>query len=210
MSSRDHARLSAAIVAVVLCSGRAAAQTSAVVDLLTAPWYVRAGVTAVVVGVFGVVLTTQFDGGVEHARGLARPYSLRNFGYGLFAHLGILIFGVALVGMAASIPIAEASVVRDLVVVGVGAFYVTFSSLAFLVVGAVFAERAGWDSPWGGLVVGAVVAGVVLAVPVAGPLVWVAVVSVALGGLIDAWIHEGGGDSDRSDETIDDESAGND
>lgn len=161
------------------------------VALLEASAPVRALVAFLLVLLLGGLLVRRRGPLIDRSIDATTDRPVASIGYGVAAHLVIGFAGFYLTarlgGIAVSGYNAGSVGVIFLLVLAASA-----SVLGFTVVGATLAELWGGGGEWIGVVVGAVVAGIVAAVGPAfagGGIVWIVVVSMGIGGPVRRWLH---------------------
>lgn len=174
---------------VVFSASAAPLQAGALGSILNAPGALRAIGAAVAVLVLGGALLWRSRGFVRRATRAASSEPLRGLAYGVAAHLVIVFAGVYLASRLSGYQAVGLNGSTLGLLVGV-LLMLGVAALGFTVVGGTVADLA-WDGdPWSGLVVGALVAGVVAALDTTvGPVVWLVVVSLGIGGAVERWLH---------------------
>jgi len=157
-----------------------------VMDVFDVSTPIRIAAAASVVAVVGAGLIWRYEPVVDRSieDSLDRP--VVSLLYGLGAHFVLAFAGLYLGNLAGQAGLPGASSGRFGLVVGL----LVSGSLGFLVVGATIVGFLGERHYWSGLVVGALLAGLSVAIPsLLGAFVWVVLVSMGIGGVVRTWTH---------------------
>lgn len=154
-----------------------------------APAYARASAMFVVVFLVGGVLLQRREGFVDHSVSATLSHPLRSLGYGIVTHG---VFGFATVYLGTQLALVEVAGVNfGPVGLLVGAVLVGASgSVGFTVVGVAVSDVWGSATGWPGVALGGALAGGVASLELlpAG-ILWVAVVSIGIGGAVREWLQ---------------------
>ena len=164
-------------------------QTASPGIVLDLPGLIRAVLAFAVIMVFGTVFLLRYGDLVERSIEASIDQPLSSLGYGLAAHFSIVFLGAYTASQLGQLSVSG----RSLGSLGlwVGMFVLAaIAALGFTVVGTA-AIGLRWDrDQWHGLVVGAILAGVVvLADPLLAAFGWLVVVSTGIGGPVRYWFH---------------------
>lgn len=165
-------------------------------ELLDVSGPVRASVAFVLVLLVGGGILLRYERLVDRSidATLARP--LASLGYGVAAHLVVGFAAFYLSSQLALLTVAGQNVGGIGVLVGAVLVLLT-GGLGFTVVGAAIVDVWGGRNNWSGLVLGALIAGVVAVFdPLLAGVGWVAIVSIGIGGLARKWLHASAGPDD--------------
>lgn len=155
-------------------------------DFLDVSTPVKIAGAAVLVAVLGAVILWRNEAVVERSIDDSLDRPLVSFIYGVGAHFLLAFAGLYLGNLAGQAGLPGASSGRLGLVVGL----LISGSLGFLVVGATVVGFLGEQHYWSGLVVGALLAAVSVAIPsLIGAFVWVVLVSLGIGGVVRTWTH---------------------
>jgi hypothetical protein len=154
-----------------------------------APPEVRAVGVFVTVLLVGGAYLWQFGPVVDRSVASSRARPLRSAAYGVAAHV-VILFAVFYLGARLS---QFELLGRNTAVLGLvfGVVVVILvAALGFTVVGTAIVELGWGGTPWAGLVVGASIASAIaVAASTPAGALWVAVVSVGIGGAVRKWLH---------------------
>lgn len=148
---------------------------------------VRMTVAALLVGLLGSGILWRYESVVDRSieASISRPLSA--LAYGVGAHAVLAFAGMYLgylIGYA-GFPAANSGRL------GLQIGLLISGSLGFLVVGAAIVGSLGERHLWSGVVVGALLAGVSVAIgSLWGAFVWVMLVSMGIGGVVRNWTHD--------------------
>jgi hypothetical protein len=175
--------------ALVSLGPRVTLQTLDPTAVTEAPPEVRALGVFVTVLLVGGAYLWRYEPVVDRSIASSRARPLLSAAYGVATHV-VILFAVFYLGARLSqfeLFGRNTSVLG--LVFGV-AVVILVAALGFTVVGAAIVELGWGGNPWAGLVLGAGIAGgiAVAATTLAGGL-WVAVVSVGIGGAVRKWLH---------------------
>lgn len=150
---------------------------------------IRATVAFVLVSLLGGILLWRNEPFVDRSvdATLARP--LLAIGYGVAAHAVIGFAAFYLASQFALVDVAGWNAGGIGLLIG-WLLALSSGALGFTVVGAAVLDVWGVRRNWSGLFVGALIAGVVVLVdPLLAGVVWVAIVSMGIGGPVRKWLH---------------------
>lgn len=180
-------------VAVVVSTGSVATvvplQTLNPADVVDLPGTVRGPAAFVLVFLLGVALSWRFEPFLGRSIDASMDRPLAAVFYGAAA-LGVVVFaGSYLATQLAQLPVPGRY--GGAVGLAVGLLLVVVASaLGFAVVGSMVVELWSGRRSSGGLVLGALVAGVAASMdPVVGGLLWFVAVSAGIGGPVREWLH---------------------
>lgn len=165
-------------------------------ELLDVSGPVRASVAFVLVLLVGGGILLRYERLVDRSidATLARP--LASLGYGVAAHLVVGFAAFYLSSQLALLTVAGQNVGGVGVLVG-AVLVLLAGGLGFTVVGAAIVDVWGGRNNWSGLVLGALIAGVVAVFdPLLAGVGWVAIVSIGIGGWARKWLHASAGPDD--------------
>lgn len=149
----------------------------------------RAPIAFAIVLVFGGVLVWRREPFVDRAIEATMDRPLAAVGYGLAAHAVIVFVGVYLATRLSQIVVSGRGASGIGLLVG-GLLLAVAATVGFTVVGGTLVDLWGTRYHWSGVLVGALIAGIVaVGNPAFGGVVWVAVVSVGIGGPVRTWLH---------------------
>lgn len=158
-------------------------------SVLDQPGFVRGPVAFVVILVIGAGLLRRYEALVDRCLEASIDRPLSALAYGVGTHLTIAFFGV----YATSQLMQAAPSSRAIAGVGLWAgaiILVVAAALGFTVAGVAVVEFGGGNGRWYGLLLGASAAGVLGFVdPLFGVIIWLIVVSTAIGGPVRLWFH---------------------
>lgn len=157
--------------------------------VLDLPGLLRALVAFATVLLLGAGLLWRYDGLVDRSMDASIGRPLSSLGYGVAAHATIAFFSVYAASQLGPLTLSGRSLGSVGLVLGV-IILAVIAALGFTVVGTAVVELGGTRPRWYGLVLGAVIAGLVALIdPLIGGFVWLVVVSTGIGGQVRAWFH---------------------
>ncbi|MFB6184192.1 MAG: hypothetical protein ABEI96_06515 [Haloarculaceae archaeon] len=187
----------ATIASLVAFTGSGAAQTVGVSTITGQPIYVRALGAFVLVLAVGSVLLVQYGSFLDRMTTSMAEGHYSTVVYGLLAQGAILFFGGY--GLSQVVRIGGGSHATGILMVIVGVLLLILSGAGFAVVGARITEFRGERDLRYGVVLGAVLGGLALAIPsfVVATLVWMLLVAIGVGASTKKWFH-GSHDADTA------------
>lgn len=156
---------------------------------------VRTSVAFTVVLVLGGVLVWRYDSFLDRATLATLERPLAALGYGVAAHVVIVLVGVYLATRLSTVVVSGGRASGVGLLVG-AALLVSAAAVGFTVAGVALVDILWGRNHWSGLAVGAILAGIAAVVaPTYGAVAWVVVASIGIGGLVRRWVHAsvGGG-----------------
>lgn len=159
------------------------------VSIVDQPGWIRGVFAFGLVLALGTVVTLRFDNIIEDSikASIKRPAAA--LGYGIAAHLTIVFIGLYLTNQLRYISYSGASAAVVGPLVGI-ALLVVVGSVGFTVTGTAIVETLWNGDGYHGVLLGAALAGIAAFLdPLLGALMWVVIVSLAVGGPIRHWVH---------------------
>lgn len=159
------------------------------ITILSSSRLARATAAFLLVLFIGGVLLVRFHGFVGRAVDATVDRPLRSTAYGLATQAVVVFAAVLLTAKLSQFRFGGGTPAGIGILAGLGVALVV-AAVGFTVVGAGIFELGGEPSPWGGLVLGAAIAG---ALAVADPsiawLLWLGVAAVGIGGPVRSFVH---------------------
>ncbi|MFB6352641.1 MAG: hypothetical protein ABEJ92_00995 [Halobacteriales archaeon] len=178
---------------MVLLAGLASLPVVGPSAVLALPGVARATLAFALVLALGGGILWRFDGLVDRTIEASAERPLAALGYGVAAHATMVFAGLYVASQLGQFSVAGRSLGVVGLWVGFGLLAVA-AGLGFTAVGSAVVE-AGWNrGRWHGLLLGAVLAGlIVLPDPLVAGVVWVVAVSAGIGGPVRRWLHASAG-----------------
>lgn len=153
------------------------------------PGALRATAAFLLVLVCGAALLWRYEPLVERSMDASMADPVRSTAYGVAAQLVVVFAGVILASKLSQYEVWGVNPAGLGLVLGVLALLLV-GSLGFIVVGSTVVELGGQPNRLAGVVVGALIAGVIAVVtPTVAGLLWLFVVAVGVGGAVRKWVH---------------------
>lgn len=180
-SHQDKARLVDGLISALLL------QLPDPTTFIELPRPVRGVIVFSLVLVLGAGIVWRYEPLLERGIGASMDHPLSALGYGVAAHLTIAFFSFYGMSQLQRVTSTEYPLATAGTILTVSVLFV-FAAYGFTVVGKAVVERRGGYYRWAGLLLGATTAGVLALVDLeVGAVVWVAVVSVGIGGPVRNW-----------------------
>lgn len=168
-------------------------QVAPVLEALNQPWWLRGGAAFAMVVVLGAVMQLRFGPVVDRSVEFSTDRPFAALMYGVGTHFVILFAGLYIMNQLRYVTISGYSgellgPIAGLLLLG------TVGAVGFTVAGSALLELLGESNQWYGLLIGALIAALIAGVAALidlriGALVWILIVSMAIGGPIRVWVH---------------------